>query len=240
MKFLGELPLGQTVPDFAVTVYNAAGAPADAGAVTLTIELPDATTVDLTTSVTHDGVGLYSALYTPPDPGHYVARWVATGANASAEEQSWDVAAAYQSPGAVVTLANFATYLGNPEVATVGTSDYERASMILSDAQTLCETIVKPLPTGAYLVVRDVAERAFANPVPEGNTGLGFYGEGLGPYSPNTPGTTGGGLYLTQSNIQTLRRLAGQTGGAFTIDLLPTDAGTNLPYWDTGAVPGWL
>lgn len=127
-----------------------------------------------------------------------------------------------------VTLEDFATYLNNPSL------DEDRALMILDLAQVLCESIVTPLPSGAEIVVLDVAERAYANPTNVGG-GLGLYAEGEGPYNDVTPGTVGGGLWLTRNNKATLRNLAGK-GGAFTVDMLPADAGTGLPWWDTGSV----
>lgn len=132
----------------------------------------------------------------------------------------------------VVSLDDFATYL-NDELDDV------RAAFVLGLAQQLCESIVSPLPSGAEVVVLDVAERAYANPTNVGGSAVGMYSEGVGPYSEASPGTVGGGLYLTQENKATLRRLAG-SGGAFTIDTCPATAGQNLPWWDVGASPGWF
>lgn len=133
----------------------------------------------------------------------------------------------------IVSPEDFGTYLGNDSL------DQVRATYILDLAQTLCESIVSPLPTGAESVVLDVAERAFANPTATRDEGLGLYSEGLGPFSANAPGYSGGGLFLTQENKATLRRLAGK-GGAFTIDTIPATAGQCLPWWDTGSSwPFW-
>lgn len=128
----------------------------------------------------------------------------------------------------VVSISDLATYLNNDSL------DDDRAAFILELAQELCETVVTPLPTGARSVILDVAERAYANPMASGGSSLGLYTEGEGPFNDVSPGTVGGGLYLTQGNIALLRRLAG-SGGAFTIDTTPANAGSGLPWWDTGA-----
>lgn len=127
----------------------------------------------------------------------------------------------------VVSVDDFALYLNNPDL------DEDRAVFIIGLAQQLCESIVTPLPTGAATVVLDVAERAFANPTDMRGASPGLYSEGEGPFSDSTPGSAGGGLWLTTENKATLRRLAGG-GGAFTIDTIPADFVPVLPPWDAG------
>jgi hypothetical protein len=123
-----------------------------------------------------------------------------------------------------VSVPDLALYL-NDEITNTA-----RAQFILDLAHTLCETIVNPLPAGAEVVILDVAERAYANPT-DVRGDVALYSEGVGPYSTSTPGSTGGGLWLTENNKQTLRSLNGG-GGAFTIDMAPTTA-PSLPWWDT-------
>jgi len=65
-----------------VYVFDSNGNAANAGAVTLTITLPDGTTT--TPAVSNPSTGVYTATYTPATVGVYEARWVATGVNASA------------------------------------------------------------------------------------------------------------------------------------------------------------
>jgi hypothetical protein len=123
-----------------------------------------------------------------------------------------------------VSSADLGTYLG----AAV---DDDRATLLLSLATQLCESVVTPLPGGADAVVLDVAARAYSNP-------SNVQTQATGPYSA-TFGALGGGLWLTRQNKSTLRRLAG-SGGAFTIETLPADAGTGLPWWDvTTALGDW-
>ena len=137
----------------------------------------------------------------------------------------------------VVSLDEFATYLNDPIVLTSGA---ERATLILSLAQTLCETVVNPLPTGADIVILDVAQRAYANPTSVRNAALGVYSQDQGPFSDGDPGSTGGGLWLSENNRQALRVLSGATGSsAFSVDMTPAGAAQCLPWWDTGVSPGW-
>ena len=117
----------------------------------------------------------------------------------------------------IVFPADLGTYLGIPNL------DETRALQILQLAQALCESVVSPLPAGAEGVVLDVAAQAWINPASAGS-------QSAGPFS---MGPTPGGLRLTRANKATLRRLAG-SGGAFTIDVLGTSAGTGLPWWDAG------
>lgn len=107
-------------------------------------------------------------------------------------------------------------------------ADDPRAGMILRKAQSLCESVVSPLPVGADAVVVDVATRAWSNPA-------NVQSETTGPFS-DSYGAVSGGLWLTSQNRQTLRRLAGR-GGAFTIDTMPAAAGQNLGWWDVGVLP---
>lgn len=128
-----------------------------------------------------------------------------------------------------VPLSDFSTYLNDPSAATS-----TRGQMILDLTHSLCQSVVNPLPAGSEVVVLDVAGRAYANPLEVGGQPA-FYAEGEGPFSTNTPGISGGGLYLTQENKATLRRLNG-SGGAFMIDTTPAGAGQNIPWWDNGSV----
>jgi len=206
--------------------------PADPTTVTLSIRSPDGTERVFTWppdgAITHVSTGVFTAVVNDP-AGTYDFEWLATGAVATSQDGSYTYLAKYQHT-ANVTVSDLATYLGNTALLSV-TSQVTRAQFILDQARTLCESIITPLPPGAEAVILDVAERAFSNPTT--SSGLLTYEEGLGPYSDSTPGTVGRGLYLTQENRATLRRLAG-SGGAFTIDTTPANAGTQLPWWDTG------
>ena len=73
--------LGDVVP-LSVTVKDANGQPANAGAVTLTVTLPDGTT-DVTGPISSTTTGVYNHDYATVQTGIHQVRWVATGANAS-------------------------------------------------------------------------------------------------------------------------------------------------------------
>lgn len=125
----------------------------------------------------------------------------------------------------IVDPTDLGIYLGITDI------DQVRATLILQQAQALCESVVTPLPAGATAVMLDVAARAWANPLNAQQQGAGPFTVGYGAVS--------GGLWLTQQNKATLRRLAGG-GGAFTFDTMPATAGQGLPWWDinVGPFPG--
>lgn len=125
------------------------------------------------------------------------------------------------------SLDDFALYLNNQDI------DPTRASFIIGLAETLCLTVVNPLPDGAEIVVLDVAGRAYANPNTIRSNGLAVYTEDQGPFNDGSPGSVGGGLWLTQNNKEVLHELAGGSS-AFVIDTCPATAGQNLPPWDAG------
>lgn len=75
----------------AVNITDSSGAAANAGSVAVTVTLPDGSTS--TPTVTNGGVGQYTATYTPTMVGRHNVRWVATGANASAFNDVFDVRA---------------------------------------------------------------------------------------------------------------------------------------------------
>lgn len=81
--------VGDVVP-LGITVTNSAGIPEDAGAVTLTIGLPDGTTA--TPTVTHvPSSGVYTVDYLATMEGLHTVSWVATGANATAYRDVFNV-----------------------------------------------------------------------------------------------------------------------------------------------------
>lgn len=81
--------VGDVVP-LGITVTNSDGVPADAGAVVLTIGLPNGTTV--TPSVTHtNGTGVYTVDYLTTTEGLHTVSWVATGTNATAYRDVFNV-----------------------------------------------------------------------------------------------------------------------------------------------------
>jgi hypothetical protein len=78
-------------PSLAVTVYDSNGNPSDAGAVTLSITLPDSTTAGPFTGV-HGQTGQYTyAGYMFTNLGRHTLTWTFTGANAGRRTQTVDV-----------------------------------------------------------------------------------------------------------------------------------------------------
>ncbi|MBO4272387.1 hypothetical protein [Microbispora triticiradicis] len=113
--------LGAVVP-LSVTITNPAGQAEDATAVHLTITLPDGT------AETHGPIGstspgVYDYDYATVQAGLHQVRWVATGTNASAFTDVFDVAPA---AGAIVSLADARAHLN----LTSATDDAELMEMI--------------------------------------------------------------------------------------------------------------
>lgn len=104
-----------------------------------------------------------------------------------------------------------------------GTIDTVRATLLISLANELCQSIVTPIPDNARAVVMSIAGRAYLNVA-------GVQAETIGPQTVSY-GASFGGLYMTKVDIATLRRCAG-SGGAFTINPTPPDAGSALYPWD--------
>jgi phage tail protein X len=84
--------LGDVVP-LTVQVRDANGALANAGTIAVTITLPDATAATPTVTNPPATTGVYVLDYTPTQSGRHLVRWVASGSNASAHTDSFDVRA---------------------------------------------------------------------------------------------------------------------------------------------------
>lgn len=127
----------------------------------------------------------------------------------------------------LVEPSDLGTYLKDTTI------DTGRAAAMIADAQTLCESIVSPLPTTASVVVKRVAARAYVTTTVSRNGQAASAGSPIGA----TPGG-GGGVYLTRGDKADLRRLAGGSS-AFSIDPVETTytLPTNLPYWDADTYP---
>lgn len=110
-----------------------------------------------------------------------------------------------------ITPDDLATYLGSEVVDA-------RAQMLIDQTVILATAIVDPLPAGSDAVVLSSASRAYANPI-------GVISETTGPF---TVTRSSPGVYLTRGERRTLRSLAGQGGGAFTINPMSPDAGKGI------------
>ncbi|MGH3584916.1 MAG: hypothetical protein ACRDQ0_01215 [Pseudonocardia sp.] len=130
------------------------------------------------------------------------------------------------------TAEQLGMYLGLDEI------DGGRADLLIQQAVSLAQSVVRPLPDDASAVVLSVAGRAYTNPQQ-----ISY--ETIGPMSVQRP-TGSGGLYLTKADKAALKSLAGR-GGAFTVDPTPETADPS-PTWlldddvffaDGEYEPGW-
>jgi hypothetical protein len=115
--------LGDVVP-LTVEIRDAAGALAAAGAITLTITLPDGTTA--TPTVTNPSIGRYQCDYPTTQVGRHSVRWVSTGLNSSAYADSFDVRPAI--PAYILSMSDAKAALQIP--AGVTTNDEQVRSMV--------------------------------------------------------------------------------------------------------------
>ncbi|HUR74451.1 MAG TPA: hypothetical protein VMZ00_09245 [Sporichthya sp.] len=99
--------LGDVVP-LSITVTDAAGLPANAGQVDLTITLPDGATNQVG-PIAATSTGLYDHDFATTQAGLHIVRWVATGVNASAYADMFDVQPA--ADGSFVSLADVKNHL---------------------------------------------------------------------------------------------------------------------------------
>lgn len=107
----------------------------------------------------------------------------------------------------VVDPTALGIYLNDPNIDPV------RAAALIADAQTLCESVVNPLPIGADVIVKRVAGRAYVTITSPRQAQLAAAGSPIGG------GGGMGGVFLTQYDERDLRRMT--TGsGTFIINLL--------------------
>jgi hypothetical protein len=115
--------LGDVVP-LTVNIRGADGALANATAVTLTITLPDGTTTS--PAPANPSVGLYQVDYITVMEGRHIVRWVATGNNASAYTDSFDVRPV--NPPLILSLSAAKAAINTPSGVTV--DDEELRSLV--------------------------------------------------------------------------------------------------------------
>lgn len=108
--------LGAVVP-LGTTVRDAAGALANAGAMAVSITLPDRTTTTVS-PVAPASTGTYAYDYPTVQPGRHTVRWVATGINAGAYTDAFDVREA--TPPAILSLADAKEHLKKRDTADDG------------------------------------------------------------------------------------------------------------------------
>lgn len=131
--------LGDLVP-LSVDVRDSAGVLANAGAITLTITLPDGTATSPSVTNPPSVTGTYVYNFTPTQAGRHIARWVATGANASAFSDAFDVREA--SPLYIVSLADAKRELN---LTTVDAARDEELRTYIEGATVIIESKVGPV-----------------------------------------------------------------------------------------------
>jgi hypothetical protein len=148
-------PVGQPIR-LSTTVTDIAGAFADAGALSLLL-YKDGLPVQTYPSPAHDSTGHYHQDIPATDidaAGHYVYVWTATGANAGAQSDVFDVfdPAAYPR---LVSKADARTFLGLS--GTAGDALLERfvgwaSARILREVQASLTTVTERRPADGYLL----------------------------------------------------------------------------------------
>jgi hypothetical protein len=101
--------------------------------------------------------------------------------------------------------------VGDLQTFTGLTVDANRAQLLLDIIEADAASIVSPLPAGAKGVILTAAARALPNPSGASSQSMGGSSASWAP----------GGLYLTRSERNTLRRLAGGGSGAFSVNVAP-------------------
>ncbi len=114
-------------------VQDAAGVPANATTVTLTITLPDGTTATPTVANPPTVTGTYTHVYVPTQVGLHGVRWAFEGTNASAPL----VDSFYVEPGTTVPLISLAEARKQCRLAaTADDPEVQRLALVASD---ICE-----------------------------------------------------------------------------------------------------
>jgi hypothetical protein len=108
------IDLGGVYPA-AMNVFDAAGNPTNAGTISLTITLPDATTVNPSVANPPAVVGQYTSPYVTPMPGRFSVRWV-TGSPVTVWTDVFDVAEA--NPPSIISLAAAKRQIGLDDTDT--------------------------------------------------------------------------------------------------------------------------
>lgn len=123
--------LGDLVP-LTIDVRDAIGVLASAGSVTLTIGLPDGTTTNPV--VSNPSTGRYQADYATVQAGRHTVRWLATGANASAYADAFDV-----RPGTPDYLISLASAKDQLKIPATDTSQDDRLREFVEAAAYVIE-----------------------------------------------------------------------------------------------------
>lgn len=208
--------LGDQVP-LTIETRDALGSLANAGAVTLTIGLPDGTSV--TPAITNPSTGRYQVDYATTLPGRHTVRWVATGLNAGAYADAFDVRPA--TPDYLISLASAKAQL---KIPLSDTSQDEQLREFVEAAAYVIEhhrkeAIVRRIVT-EYHFIRDSASRLLLRTTPvislqsvqtvDGGTSWAVADLHLTPATGLVVGKSGMGTISFLGNIQAVY-VAGRT-----------------------------
>jgi hypothetical protein len=141
--------LGDVVP-LSITIADPSGALADAGQVTVTVTLPDGTADSQAVNPTV--TGLYDYDYPTVQAGRHNVRWVATGTNASAYSDAFDVQPA--DDGDFISVADAKHHLKR-QGTTSAIDDEKLRSFVSSACQMITDRMGQVSPT---TVVHDVTK----------------------------------------------------------------------------------
>jgi hypothetical protein len=133
------IDLGDPVP-LAIFITDDTGAAVNAGAVVLTITLPDGTSV--LPAVTNGTVGAYTASFPTTLAGRHLVRWVATGVNASTYSDEFNVSPA--DPRFLISLDDARKALGTVAANTVKDEDLR---VYVAAVTNIIEDVTGPILT---------------------------------------------------------------------------------------------
>lgn len=142
--------LGDLVP-LTIDIRDSDGILANAGTVALTIGLPDGTTANPV--VSNPSTGRYQADYATVQDGRHTVRWVASGSNAGAFTDVFDVRPA--DPGFLVSLQAMKAKLG------VTTTDHDEKIREYVEAATIVvqNHVKKQIVRQSYTDVKTIRSR---------------------------------------------------------------------------------
>jgi len=146
---------GDPLPIQTVEVKDAAGALANAGAMTLTVTLPDGTTA--TPGFTNPSTGRYvPGTYITVQAGRHVARWVGTGVNSSTYVEAFDVRPA--DAAGIVSVADMVDILRLQAPTAV---DKERLRSLIDAATNIVERGTRDFRGCGPVIRRTEIENAY-------------------------------------------------------------------------------
>jgi hypothetical protein len=123
--------LGDPVP-LSINIKDSSGTLANATLVTLYVTGPDGSTTSA--AITPTSTGVYQQTYAPSTAGRYIVRWAATGTNASAYTDTFDVNDSADLT--LVSLADVKTYLN-----ITSTSADEELRQFILEATDIAERL---------------------------------------------------------------------------------------------------